>query len=225
MNSYRALAWTVHLVSLGVWLGAVLMAGVVAGILFPTMKSLDPALPAYAAYTGEHWLIAAGHVGRQMFLVADFVQLGCALLSVGSFASLVLWLGVPMRDPATLVRAFSLSTALACVAGQIFVLAPDMNGALARYWSAAAAGDMQAAAAHRDAFTTMHPTSTLLMSLTFVSVLLSMLVGAWWLGGRSGAVGADDAESTPRRPKGGGGGRGRKGEAPLETPRLAGNSR
>jgi hypothetical protein len=177
MSPWRAFCQTLHVVALGLWLGTLVMVAAAAAILFPTMRSLAPRLPAFAAYDGDHWRLAAGRVGQQLFLVADVIQFACALAAAATFLAMAVLLGMARGRASTILRALALSVAVASAAGQIIVLAPSMNAALRAYWAAALAGDTAAAGIHQAAFNDLHPYATALLAVGAVAVLIA-LVGA-----------------------------------------------
>lgn len=179
MSPWKALCETVHLAALGLWLGVLTAAAAFAASVFPIMRDLDPRLPAYSAYQGEHWLIAGGAVAQRVFLITDVVQFICAVLSISTLGCLIALFDLPRGRPATIVRACSLSLAMACSAGTIIIVAPQLNTALNLYWAAARAGDAAAVALHRAAVDELHPVSTKLMGGTIVFVLIALVCGLW----------------------------------------------
>jgi hypothetical protein len=179
MERWKAFCHTIHLVALGLWVGVLLSAGAFAASVFPIMKGLDPRLPAFDKYTGEHWLIAGGKVAQRIFLITDIVQFVCAVLSIATLGCMIWLFGLPRRRPATIVRAIALGVALACAAGSIIIVAPQLNAALRLYWAAAEAGNLEAVAPHRAAVDQLHPLSSRLMGGTFVCVLIAFVAGAW----------------------------------------------
>lgn len=199
MPIWRKLADALHTAALGVWLGVVLMSAAAAAVIFPTVKALDPSLPGFAAYTGDHWMIAAGRVADRTFAVSDAAQFVCALL-----AGLGLVVRRPIGDAAwrtarSALRITFLSGAITALAYQLFVLAPRINANLQAHWTAAAAGDNATAQTQRAAFTADHPTAsaTLAVIATLVAVCLGL---AAWPGSGPGYVGgsAPTAASGPR---------------------------
>ena len=58
MPRCAAAAEGLHLAALGAWLGAIVVSGAAAAIIFPTMRSLDPRMPEFGSYQGPHWMIA-----------------------------------------------------------------------------------------------------------------------------------------------------------------------
>lgn len=155
------------------------MTGAAAAVVFPTLKELDPSLPEYTAYTGEHWRIAAGQVASRVFRFSDGVQLGCAAIAVLSLAA-----GLVPRSPSD--RRFSLKARVAFLIGAIavltcqrFFLAPRMNADMLAYWGAARAGDNERAAEFRAAFDAAHPLATRLLVAQALCVLGALVTGAW----------------------------------------------
>jgi hypothetical protein len=179
MSVWRAFCECVHLLALAIWLGVVLATGAAAALIFPTMKQLQPRLPGFAAYTGEHWPIAGGKIANTLFFLADIVQFFCAITSVVSLLLLAIVWKLPRTRPATLLRGFALGIALASVGGGLIVLAPAMNAALQAYWKAAEAGNLDEAALHKQAFDENHPLASSLLMLTAASVFIALVAGIW----------------------------------------------
>jgi len=213
MTTPRAFAATVHLLALSLWAGVLLSTGAAAAILFPTMKQLDPSLPAYANYTGQHWLLAAGHAAEKLFLIADIVQFICALLAIISFIALFITAASAKHTPAhtnisrlgLLARGTALGVALACLAGNLVIVAPAMNRALRAYREAAQQGLTDQALAHQAAFSELHPVASNLLIATTIATITALIMGIWWL-----AKSANNQQpiatnhpptSSPQRPK------------------------
>lgn len=176
MPPLRTLLHIVHVLALAAWAGAVLMSAAVAASVFPLMKSLDPIVPSYAAYTGPHSFIVAGHVAARTFLIADIIQFAAALLALASFAALVLVAGRAMHRALLALRGITLSAAVSTLAFQLLVLAPRMNKTLGEYWSAAQTGDNPRAATLRADFQLDHPTASGLLAAIGLSVLASLVL-------------------------------------------------
>lgn len=173
---------SVHIIALAVWLGALVMGGVVAALVFPAMRALDPQLPEYAGYSGPHWRIAAGQFAARVFRASDVMQYVCAAVLLVALAGM--WWFRP-RD----ARAPWGRTALALVAWTLlgyhaFVLSPRMQPSMLRYWAAAKAGDIESAQMFQEAFESDHPAASRLLTATAVTVLLSLGGSAWYLAGR-----------------------------------------
>jgi hypothetical protein len=201
MSPWKAFCHTVHVVALGLWMGTIVMAGATAAVLFPTMKGLDPRLPAFASFEGEHWRLAAGRIGQQVFLISDLIQFACAVLAIGTFLVLVFFHGLMRRRGQAMLRGLLLAVALAGIAGELLILAPSMNSALKAYWAAAQSGDAAAAAVHQKAFAELHPMATNVLVITLLAVAGALIAAAW-------TSGSGSAPAVLR------------GEPPLEEPAL-----
>ncbi len=181
MPRLRPLLESVHIFTLAIWGGSLAFTAVTAAVAFPTMRKLDPRLPEFAAYEGEHWRIAAGHIANRLFLINDMVQLAGVLVTLLTFGLLLL---TTKRAAAGVLwpyvlRAVLLSAASILVAYQLFILAPRMQTNLQAFWDAARAGDAARAEALRSAFEVDHPTASNVLVATGVCVLLSLLTAAW----------------------------------------------
>jgi hypothetical protein len=181
MPAWRAICETVFHFALAIWLGVVISAGAFAAIVFPTMKKLDPHLPGFANYDGQHWLIAGGQVGQRIFLLADIVQFACAIVSVSMMLCMFVLLGLPKRRPANIIRALGLTVAFACAAGEIIIIGPAINRALNLFWHAAEAGLTQQAASKQADVDDLHPIASWLLSGAAVGVLIALVAGLWSL--------------------------------------------
>jgi hypothetical protein len=193
MKAGRRVCESVHMAALGLWLGALVLTAAAAAMLFPTMKMLQPALPGYALYTGEHWLIAGGHVVQRMFLALDVAQFAAALVAGATFGAAVMWFGLSMKRVSTFVRVFLLLALIALLAYRMGFLEPEMADNLRRYWAAAAAGDNATALRYKELFDASHPLQSRLLGLTAVLVLALMVGGVWSFAkddGRGEGVGA-----------------------------------
>lgn len=179
MNWLRPSMETAHLVALGLWLGALVMTGATAAIAFPTLRDLDPSLPAFASYPEDHWSIAAGMVMARVFFVCDAVQLGCGLLAGATLGILFLTGAVARRRAAQVIRAALLAVLLVSLLQYLVFPAREMAQDLQAFWSAAKAGDAETADRHRAAFERAHPGASLRLSLHAIGVLVTMAVGAW----------------------------------------------
>jgi hypothetical protein len=181
MSSWRAFCETVHALALGLWLGFVVAAGAYAAAVFPTAKNLDPRLPGFEQYTGDHWLIVGGRIAQTVFLIGDIAQFFCALIAVGTFACTVWMFGGGERRAALYVRGFALAFALASLASLLLIVNPKFVSATNAYWAAARTGDNIAAAAHQQIARQTHPYATSLMSLAAVSVAVALGSCVWSL--------------------------------------------
>lgn len=177
MSTARRIGEAVHVAALGVWLGALILAGAVAATVFPLMRDLDPTLAAYPGYDGPHWMLAAGKVADRGFFFADVVQFFGMTLALGTFILITLGRGAERRW-STFVRAAILLTLLGVLSYQFFVLNPRMQDNLHAYWLAAAAGDTPTAETHRQAFSADHPTASRVMGANAALVLAALVAAA-----------------------------------------------
>lgn len=190
MNKGRAWLEVVHTVTLSLWLGAVVMSGVAAAIVFPTAKSLEARSGLFEKYDGEHWRLVAGQIANRIFLASDTIQLVCA--SAG-----LLTLGLRLADRANRprlagVRVLLFSIASAVLGYHLFILAPRMHGNLREFYVRAMAGENDAAEVARQAFGADHPTASKVLGAMAVSLFVLLCVTVWSLamGPSAGAVAA-----------------------------------
>lgn len=174
---FRA-AQTTHLLALALWIGAAAMSGVVAAIVFPTMRTLDPTLGAYPSYGGDHSVLAAGNIAGRVFLLVDMVQFVCAALALASFI-VMLMLGYSLNTLTRVARSVILCVALGILSYHLFVLMPGMHEDLRAYWAAASIGDNTTADAHKDAFLALHSTASRSIGATTLVALLAFVLGVW----------------------------------------------
>lgn len=142
-----------HGAALGLWLGALGMTGVIAGIAFPEMRALEPALPGFAAYAGEHWPIAAGRVMNRAFGALLLVQV--AACSTAAAALGVAWACGSARGRRWAVHGVVLSALVGLLVWQA-ATQRAMGAELRAYWAAAEAGENERAAELRAGFDAMH---------------------------------------------------------------------
>jgi len=192
----------VHVTALGVWCGAVVMTGAAAAVAFPTMKELDPTLPAYAGYPGDHWSLAAGTVMAQVFTLADLVQLVAATLAGMTFLASVAFFRMPLRRPVNVLRGALLLATIGVLAFHLFSLAPRMNRAMRAYWDAAAAGNVETADRHKQTFDELHPQASTVLSATAAMTLALTGLGAWSAASRGSgqAPSRRDPSPAPKEP-------------------------
>ncbi|HHN77924.1 MAG TPA: hypothetical protein ENK11_04515 [Phycisphaerales bacterium] len=193
----RPLAETLHALAGGLWLGSLVMSAVTAGLLFATMRSLDPSFGVFAAYAGPQSDLGAGFIQNRIFLAGDIIQFIGACGVLGATVVLIAFCGLPMRRISTGVRLFALGSAMTLVSYHLFILVPRMQTNAQAYWGAAEAGDMEAAEKAHDAFRADHPKARNEMLATAVSVALLLGAGAWSAASAGGASGG-----APRRGEG-----------------------
>lgn len=179
MSRARPIAETIHLTALGMWLGAILMAGASAAVIFPTMRELRPQLPDFARYDGEHWMIAAGQPAAKTFLWADVVQMACATLCIITMGVLLFRVKIPLRRPSAIIRLLALAAAVCILAFSAAYLRPQMELNMRGYWEAAIQGNNAEAAKFQQIFQSRHPLASALMKATALTVLVAMVAAAW----------------------------------------------
>lgn len=170
MPRLRAFADGLALVALGLWLGVVVMSGLVAAISFPIMKSVSPSLAEFSAYPGEHWPIAAGHIARRVFDIGAVLQGGCAAISCLMLAVSV-WADSRRPRPIQAVRTIALLLAVGTLAYWRLSLSPTMDHDLDAFWAAAKAGNTELADTHKAAFNTAHPIAA--RALSFLALFIA----------------------------------------------------
>jgi len=180
MSRAQRLCESVHVASLGIWLGALGMSIASAAIVFPTIKSLGPHLDEFSRYSGPHSLIAGGQVANRVFLVGDIVQFVCVLAAGLTFGIAVMWLGLSMRRVSTFLRATLLLGLVGILAYRFGVVQPRWDEDLRQHWEAARAGDNDAAARSKASLDALHPVQTRLMGVTgaMVGAALALAVAA-----------------------------------------------
>ncbi len=152
------------------------MTGVAAAILFPTLKALEPKLATYPAYSGEHWMLAAGKVAEKLFYIADIISFACATIGLATLLFAIVVYRASLKNPLMAVRISVFTVAIALLSFKLMVLQPRMNVNLRTYWTAAAAGDQKRADEFQAAFSADHPTaSNTIGALTLVVGLLFFL--------------------------------------------------
>lgn len=180
--SNRRLWEALHITVLAFWLGALVLTAVAAFIVFPEMRRLDPSLPGYERYTGEHWSIAGGHIAGPLIDACTLVQSIAAALAAAT-------LGLALRAQArvsgrgerrrtwTFVRAAVIAVPILSLGYQALVLGPPMDRDLRLYWDAARAGENQAAAAHKAAFYENHTAGSALFAVNALAVCVALAAG------------------------------------------------
>jgi len=173
----------VHLLALAVWLGALMTGAIAAAIIFPSFRELDPRLPGFEGYDGEHWRLGAGMVQSRVFVWGDIVQLCAAGLAFFTLGLRLIGAGVVRapRRAATALRVLGVGTGVVLVACNLMFLAPRMNPHLRAYWNLAREGQTAEARAEAAEFELYHTPATRLHGATSLAVLLGLVSGAWSL--------------------------------------------
>ncbi len=175
MNRARAICETVHLTALGIWLGAIALAGAAAAVAFPTMRELEPTLAPYAAFPGDHWPIAAGEMLFKVFQISDLVALVCVVLIAGSLIGAIVAGRLNINRLSVKLRIALSAAMVIIVAWNMFVLMPRMVYNVGEFWTAAKAGDTERAGEYRVLFNNDHPTSRHVSETLMIFILISMV--------------------------------------------------
>lgn len=176
MNTIARIASTGLVVGSGVAFGVTAMTGVVAAVVFPTMRDLDPTLGGYAGYDGPHWSLAAGVIAEKMFHVGFIVtglMLGLSLVAVLGLVFLRRMSGVPI------VRLGLVVVTLGLFLTHVGWLQPRMDRVSAAYREAASTQQHEVAAEMKAKFDSMHPVASRLVGASALSSLALFLVSAW----------------------------------------------
>ena len=201
MSKAVKIAEIVQALSLGLWLGVMVMSVVVAAQVFPLMRELDPQLGAYPLFEGDHSPLAGGRVAASAFVFADVFGFVCLMLS--GVATVVWMVGTRAQRPvAAAVRATLLMALVAVFGYHLIVHGSALNGETRVYWAAAEAGETEIAERQRDVIREMHPMSRNLMAGTMVIGLASLVTGLWCLATAEATIGNGVASGNGKKGKG-----------------------
>ena len=194
---------TVHLTAIGVWLGAVVATGVFAAIVFGATRELDPTVPAFSAYQGSHADLIAGFVQNRVFVAVDAAQFVCGFLALASLIGLLTVGKLPLNRWSSGLRIVGVALAMGALSYYLLVLTPRMTQNVQLYWSAAEAGDADAAAKHKAAFDADHPAASTSLKAVAGALSLAMVTGAFSAatGGVATPTAARARKSASERPK------------------------
>lgn len=163
----------------GLWLGALVMAGATAGILFTTMRTLGPSFDLFAAYSGDQSNLGAGFLQNRVFLALDAIQFGAATLILATTIAGIAFFRLPLRRVSSAIRLVALGIAMVLLSFHLFVLTPRMQSNALDYWAAAERGDAAQAETSYAAFDADHPTARRVLMGTMLSVLVLLTSGVW----------------------------------------------
>jgi len=177
------------------WLGALVMSGATAGIMFTTMRKLGPTFQLFSAYEGDQSNLGAGIIQNEVFLALDAIQFGSATLVLATTIAGIVFFRFPIRRASSVVRLLALGAAMMLISFHLFVLVPRMQSNALAYWSAAEHGETAAAETAHEAFEADHPTARFVLMGTMFSVLVLLASGVW------GAASAGEAETVKPQAK------------------------
>ena len=174
------IAQITHLVALSIWLGSVAMSGVVAAIVFPLMRTLEPTLASYPNYEGDHSLLAGGLIASKVFFTVDLIQFVCASLALATLVILIVS-GWSINTIPRLLRVMVLCATLALLSYHIFIFMPQLTLTLQGYWDFAASGDTVQADHLKDRFLESHSAVSRILGTLTIAVLLNIILAGWTL--------------------------------------------
>ncbi len=161
------------------WIGGLIAAAVAAPSVFGALGDLPLTLESFEAYPhDEHGRLAAGMVMERVFWIVDLIQLAAAPVVVVTLAIQLVAAGSRLRSPSNVVRTICIGAAALLLAYRVAALAPSMNRKLRAYWEAAEAGEVEAAAVHRDRFNEDHPTAIAVFGACLILLLVAAAASA-----------------------------------------------
>lgn len=182
MRPFVRFSETVHVVALALWLAALVTGALVAGIIFTTMRELNPTFGFFHAYAGSQADLGAGFIQARVFAAADMIQFAACSLAILALISSVV-LGRSAVRASTLVRGTLLACAMTMFSYHYFVLAPRMDSNARAYWQAARAGNSAQAETLHAEFMTDHPASTRTHGFISLFVLATLVASTWTISG------------------------------------------
>tara|TARA_R110002073_G_scaffold1715_3_gene12253 strand:- start:3757 stop:4350 length:594 start_codon:yes stop_codon:yes gene_type:complete len=185
------IAQIIHLVALSIWLGSVAMSGVVAAIVFPLMRKLEPTLALYPDYQGDHAMLAGGRVASSVFFAVDLIQFVCASLALATMAAMLVT-GYKISTIARFLRVLVLFATLALLSYHLFLFMPKLTMTLQGYWDFASAGDTTQADVFKDRFLASHKAASRILSMLTIGVLVNIILAGWTLTGRAKEIDTHD---------------------------------
>lgn len=183
-HALSRIAQIAHLLALSVWLGAVAMSGVVAAIVFPLMRELEPTLGAYPNYEGDHALLAAGRVASKVFFTVDVIQFVCATIALATIVVLVVC-GYSLNTLARVLRVIVLCMTLALLSYHLLLFMPGLMQMLQGYWDNAAMGNTQVADRFKDEFLAQHSKASNILGALALMVMVNIVIAGITLTGRA----------------------------------------
>jgi hypothetical protein len=172
MSEHRSWIDRLHTTALGIWLGALILIGAGAPLVFLTLHRLEPRLPGFEAYDGPHYLIAGGQIVHRLFSICDGVQIACIILAELTF------LLCARRGSRTLrrIRGTILAGLVGVLAYRLLILDPGLEPHLRDYWQAARDGNAELAASARAAYDAGHKNENTLFGVIAAGVLTALVL-------------------------------------------------
>jgi hypothetical protein len=178
MTRWDRLCTTIYLSALGLWTGIIAMTAAAAAVTFPTVKALDPIVPALDPASRPHWLYIAGKVASGVFRISNVAQAVCAILVLVTVACLCRSREAGPRTRRS-VSLYATGLAIALVGWYLLILWPRMRENLYTYWDNLNAGKLEAARVAQQAFDADHPISSNLFKALLAVVLVAFISGIW----------------------------------------------
>jgi hypothetical protein len=174
------IAQIIHLTALSFWLGSVAMSGVVAAIVFPLMRKLEPTLAMYPKYEGDHAMLAGGRVASSVFFAVDTIQFVCGSLALASLVFMIVT-GYSINTIARAFRVIVIFVTLAILSYHLFIFMPKLMLTLQGYWDFADAGDTAQADIFKDKFLDSHSAASRILGTLTIAVLINLILAGWTL--------------------------------------------
>ena len=176
MRTTRIILETINALALGIWAGMLVFVGIAAALTFPMMKELDPTLPAYALYEGQHWRIAAGSVMNPLFSAVGTIGMVALFIAAAVFAlRIVTWKrGIGWFPIVTRTVLFIGLCFVQCVTH--FGLWRQMDQLFRMFSQGAQEGDVYFAEDALAKFNLLHPIATPMMSVLLFLIVAYLIV-------------------------------------------------
>ena len=178
--------------------GALLVTGATAYFVFTLLKRLDPTLPGFELYEGEHWRLLGGYVAERLFFGSDAIGFLAICIGGGAFA-LACWKGYPHpRTWTAAIRALLVIALIGVMTYRFAVLDPEMQQDLNTYREAARLGHTEQALAARNAYDVHHRTASNVM---VASLALSLGALGFTLVSTRRVMQGEAQDRTPAKPR------------------------
>lgn len=156
------------------------MSGVVAAIVFPLMRTLQPTLATYPNYEGDHAMLTGGLVASRVFFTVDVIQFVCAGLALLTLIVMV-GTGYKIHTIARLLRIMVLCATMALLSYHLFLFMPKLTMTLQGYWDMAAAGNTLQADQFKDRFLDSHAAASRILGTITMAVFINIILVGWTL--------------------------------------------
>lgn len=180
MSGYFKLCNALYWIALTLWISSLITAGIAAMNVFGQLIGMPMQLDQFAAVPREeHGRLAAGIVMERVFFTIDLVQFLAVPLTVITLLLQLFVFRMRWTAASNILRTLCILLAAGIFAYHATSLAPVMNRDLRQYWSAAEAGDLAQADAHRSAFNQKHVIADNLLRANILFLLLGIGASAF----------------------------------------------